>query len=292
MAVEGPGAAPRRDPATEWDGSPLEGRTILLHTEQGLGDAIQFIRFAASVRDRGGRVLVECPKGLVPLLGSCPGIAGLVARGEEAPPFDVHAPLLGLPRLLGTTLANLPRAVPYLSADPAAVARWGEELALDRSWKVGIAWQGNPRFKADRHRSIPLARFAPLAAVPGVRLYGLQKGPGTEQIAPASATVPLVDLGARLDEAGATFADTSAVMRHLDLIVTSDTSIAHLAGALGVPVWVALGASADWRWLLGREDCPWYPTMRLFRQSRPGDWAEVLARIADEVRRMAPRRAP
>src|SRR5262249_2866677 len=244
-----------------------------------------FIRYAPLVRQRGGTVVVECQPPLVPLLRGCPGIDHLLARGAGLPACDVQVPLLSLPGVFQTTLATVPADVPYLFADAALGERWRRELGGDEAFKVGIAWQGSPSFPGDRLRSIPLTQFAPLARIEGVRLYGLQKGPGREQIRPAPAATPaLVDLGERLDEQGA-FLDTAAVMKSLDLVVTSDTAIAHLAGALGVPVWVALSVGADWRWLLDREDCPWYPTMRLFRQRRPDDWDEVFERIAAELRR-------
>jgi tetratricopeptide (TPR) repeat protein len=275
----------RRDfPQPLWDGSRLEGRTILIHTEQGLGDTFQFIRYAPLVKQHGGTVILECPTALGPLLASCMGIDRLIARGAPLPPFDVHAPLLSLPRIFGTTLASVPADVPYLCADAALVESWRSELSSVPGVKIGIAWQGNPRFPADCMRSIPLTPFTPLAQVEGVRLFSLQKGTGREQLAAVATYLPVIDLADRLDETTGGFMDTAAVMKNLDLVVTSDTSIAHLAGALGVPVWVALGLGADWRFLVGREDSPWYPTTRLFRQTRMGDWDGVFERIATELR--------
>jgi hypothetical protein len=206
-----------------------------------------------------------------------------VPRGAALPPCDVQVPLLSLPRLFGTTLATVPADVPYLFADAALIERWRRELSGAAGVKIGIAWQGNPRFPADCMRSVPLTHFTPLAQVDGVCLYSLQKGTGREQLRAAAGYLPAIDLADRLDEGGG-FLDTAAVMKNLDLVVTSDTSIAHLAGALGVPVWVALALGADWRYLLGREDSPWYPTMRLFRQTRLGDWDSVFERIATELR--------
>jgi Flp pilus assembly protein TadD len=270
-----------REPA--WDGSPLGGRTILLYAEQALGDTIQFIRYAPLVKERGGVVVVECQPPLARLLASCPGIDRLVARGSPLPPFDVQAALLSLPGLFGTTLETVPADVPYLFADPTLVASWRRELG-ETAFKVGIAWQGSPTFAGDRLRSASLRHFAPLAGVEGVQLFSLQKGPAREQIRAVAWQFAVTDLGATLDEATSAFLDTAAVMKSLDLVVTTDTSIAHLAGALGVPVWVALSVGPDWRWLLGREDSPWYPSMRLFRQSRPHDWDEVFERMAAELR--------
>jgi tetratricopeptide (TPR) repeat protein len=275
---------PRDFPQPLWDGSPLEGRTILIHTEQGLGDTLQFIRYAPLVKQRGGTVIVECPTALGPLLASCIGIDRLIARGAPLPPFDVHTPLLSLPKTFGTTLTNVPADVPYLSADAALVEYWRSELSSIPGIKIGIAWQGNPRFPADCMRSIPLTHFTPLAQVDGVRLLSLQKGSGREQLPAVASYLPVIDLADRLDETTGGFMDTAAVMKNLDLVVTSDTSIAHLAGALGVPVWVALALGADWRFLLEREDSPWYPTMRLFRQTQMGDWDGVFERIAAELR--------
>ncbi len=279
------GAQPR------WDGSELEGRTILLYAEQGLGDTLQFIRYARLVQARGGVVLAEVQPALVPLLRSCRGIDQLLPGGAPLPEFDVQAPLLSLPGLFHTTLETVPADVPYLSADPQRMERWGAELATVSGFKIGIAWQGSPTYRDDRHRSIPLKHFEPLARLPGVRLLSLQKGPGREQLAAVAAEWNVLDWTERLDESGGAFMDTAALMQHLDLMVTSDTAIAHLAGALGVPVWLVLPAACDWRWLRERGDSPWYPTLRLFRQQRWGDWDEVFARLAGELRRQRPAEA-
>jgi tetratricopeptide (TPR) repeat protein len=279
-----PGAAPPfTGPA--WDGAPLPGATVLLHAEQGLGDTLQFVRYAALVRPRVGRVVVRAPAGMGPLLARCAGVDEVVEHGASLPPFDAHAALLSLPCLLGTTLATVPASVPYLSADPGLVEGWGRELAAHRGLKVGIAWQGSPAYRGDRQRSVSLRHFAPLMGVAGVHFFSLQKGPGSEQVREFAGAWPVTDLGPRLDETAGSFTDTAAVIKHLDLVVTSDTAVPHLAGALAVPVWVALPFVPDWRWLLGREDTPWYPTMRLFRQPRLGDWDAVFARLAEELRR-------
>jgi hypothetical protein len=243
---------------------------------------IQFIRYAALVKQQGGSVVVECPARMVPLFSTCPGIDRLVAEGEALPDFDVHAPLLSLPGLLGTTLETVPARVPYLTADPALVKRWGQELEGIEGLRVGIAWQGNPKHQWDRHRSIPLARFADLAAVPGVRLISLQTGPGAEQ----AHRLPVADVLADLDAGPGAFADTAAVMEHLHLVVSADTAVAHLAGALALPAWVALSRIADWRWVEGREDSPWYPRLRLFRQEKLGEWQPVFERMAQEMKRV------
>jgi tetratricopeptide (TPR) repeat protein len=274
-----------------WDGSPLEGRTILLYAEQGLGDTLHFVRYAALVKARGGRVIVQCQKALIPLLSRTPGIDYLTAWGEAAPPFDVYFPLMSLPHLLGTTLETIPADNPYLFADAERVAHWRRELAPIPGFRVGIVWQGSVRHPWDRHRSIPLEQFAPLAAVPGVRLVSLQKGPGSEQVEALAGRFPVACLGDQVDQAAGGFMDTAAILHNLDLLIAVDTAVAHLAGGLGLPVWLAIHFTPDWRWGLGREDNPWYPTARLFRQPAPGDWAPVLARMAEELRPLAARRA-
>jgi Tfp pilus assembly protein PilF len=270
-----PDLTPRNFSQPRWQGEPLEGRSILLWSEQGLGDTLQFIRYATFVKQRGGRVTVECQPALARLLARSPGVDRCIAQGDALPAFDVQASLLSLPGIFGTTLEGIPAAVPYVATDTQLVAAWARELAAVEGFKVGIVWQGNPEFTKDRFRSIPLDHFRPLAGVPGVRLFSLQKGAGRDALAGPAGDFPLVDLADRLHD----FDDTAAVMSNLDLLITSDTSPAHLAGALGVPVWLALGLAADWRWLLEREASPWYPTMRLFRQRALDDWAEVFDRI-------------
>jgi tetratricopeptide (TPR) repeat protein len=266
-----------------WDGTPLPGRTVLLYAEQGLGDTLQFVRYAPLVRQRVGRVVVQGQAGMAPLLSRCAGVDEVVERGAPVPPFGAHAALLSLPRLFGTALATVPAAVPYLSPDPALVEHWRRELSAYPGFKVGIAWQGNPEYRGDRQRSVPLRQFAPLMGVAGVHFFSLQKGPGSEQVRDVAGAWPLTDLGPRLDETAGAFMDTAAVMRCLDLVITSDTAVPHLAGALAVPVWLELPFVPDWRWLLGREDSPWYPTMRLFRQPRLGEWDAVFTRLAGEL---------
>ncbi|MBI3840084.1 MAG: tetratricopeptide repeat protein [Planctomycetia bacterium] len=271
----------RRYAEPRWDGSQLEGRTILLHAEQGLGDTLQFIRYASDVKDRGATVLVECQAPLLNILASCPGIDRLIAVGSPLPSFDVQASLLSLPSILKLSLENLSRGA-YLCADPALVEQWHADLEGYRGFRIGICWQGNPKFLFDRQRSLSLEQFGPLAEIAGVRLVSLQKGTGAEQIA-ANDGFEVIDLGPGWDEAAGPFMDTAAVMKNLDLVITADTAVAHLAGALGVPVWLALAINSDWRWFADREDSPWYPTMRLFRQQRLDDWSDVFGRIAHQL---------
>jgi tetratricopeptide (TPR) repeat protein len=272
---------PFRQP--RWDGSPLEGRTILLWCEQGLGDTIQFVRYAALVKARGGTVLLECLARMVPLLSSCAGVDRVVAEGEPLPGFDVQAPLLSLPGLMGITPQTVPAEVPYLHAEPHRVERWRKRLEEVEGLRVGIVWQGNPKFQWDKWRSVPVEEFAPLAEIEGVRLVSLQQGHGAEQARALRGRFRVADLGDELDVEGA-FLDTAAGMACLDLVVSADTAAAHLAGALGVPVWVALAKVADWRWGRGGGYTPWYPSMQLFRQEKLGEWNKVVARIAGSLR--------
>jgi Glycosyltransferase family 9 (heptosyltransferase) len=260
-----------------WRGESLDGKTIFLHAEQGFGDAIQFIRYAPLVKERGGRVIVLCQDSLTRLLARSPGVDQWIGSTAPVPNFDVHLPLLSLPGIFHTTPATLPTNIPYIFAEPNLVLDWRERLGTVPGLKVGITWQGNPDHKRDRFRSIPLTAFEPLAAVNGVHLFSLQKGAGLEQLRNVADRFPIEDPGP-LD-----FVELAAAMTNLDLIISCDTAIAHLAGALGRPVWVALSYTPDWRWLLVRPESPWYPTMRLFRQKIPGDWNAVFREMASEM---------
>jgi hypothetical protein len=273
--------SPRRNFAQgQWDGCPLESRTLLLHTEQGLGDAIQFIRYLPMVRQRGARIIVECQAELQRLFQTIAGECPIVARGQVLPAFDLHCPLLSLPRVYGTNLSNIPNVVPYLSPDPALVDAWSQTLGSgDGRLRIGLAWAGKPEFKGDRTRSLNLQQLVPLAAARGVKFYSLQKGAAGQQAKNPPLGLELVDLGPRLND----LADTAAVMSLMDLIITTDTVVPHLAGALGRPVWTLLQRMPDWRWLLGRPDSPWYPTMRLFRQESLGDWDGVITQVVEAL---------
>jgi tetratricopeptide (TPR) repeat protein len=280
-------------PEPRWDGSPLGRRTLLLRPEQGIGDTLQFIRYARLVSHAagpaGGRVLFLSPPALAPLMRRCQGIDQVVLAGTAREPADVEAPLMDLPYLLRDVSPAPPADTPYLTADPELVARWRTRLWTTggpRRLRIGIAWQGNPRFPDDRRRSIPLAAFRPLlegAAALGADVFALQKGHGREQLGGLPPGVPVIDLGPQLDEEGAAFMDTAAVVTGLDLVVTSDTALPHLAGALGARVWTLLAHAPDWRWGATGSQTPWYPTMRLYRQSHPGDWAGVLAAAASDL---------
>jgi Tfp pilus assembly protein PilF len=267
-----------------WDGSPLAGRTLVVECEQGLGDTIQFIRYVLLLREMAVRVIVVSQPQLVQLLRES-GISDVFAPGTPLPEFHAHIGLISLPGLLGTTLSSVPAQVPYLSARADLVEQWRNKLAEMRGFKIGIQWQGNPNSPHEPGRSMPLAHFEHLARE-GVSLISLQKGFGVEQIPAANKQFRVIEFGAELDERSGPFMDTAAVMQNLDLVVSSDTVTAHLAGALGRPVWVALAFDADWRWMHLREDSPWYPTMRLFRQSQPGQWSDVFERMGAELRKL------
>ena len=268
----------------QWDGNAAAGKTLLIHAEQGLGDALQFIRYADVANRQGARVHFESPPELARLLRPMAGIDKIVTRGEDAPGADMQAPLLSLPLIVGTTRETVPAEIPYITAEPDLIEHWRTRLAGDDAFKIGICWQGNPDYRFDRRRSPPLHNFAPLAAVPGVRLYSLQKGDGSTQLAEIGKDFPVIDLGDDIDAGGDAFVDTAAVMANLDLVVCSDTSIPHLAGAMGIEVWLMLAHVPDWRWGLVATDSPWYPSMRLFRQSRPGDWEGVFTNVAEALR--------
>lgn len=280
----------RKIPRPLWDGSPLEGRTIMLHAEQGLGDTLQFARYVDTVRGLGGNVILACQKPLVPLLKQSLDVDQVIPLGPAQLRFDVHAPLMSLPCLLGTTLKSIPQRIPYIRPDEALVEEWRERLADFDGFRIGIAWQGNPTYRGDRRRSIPLRHFRPLARLPDVRLISLQKGLGAEQIEQVAAEFKVETLE-NFDEERGAFMDSAAVLPNLDLVVTSDTAIAHLAGALGVPVWMAISTNCDWRWLRNQDTSPWYPTMRLFRQQRTNDWDNVFEQIAAEVQDLREREA-
>jgi tetratricopeptide (TPR) repeat protein len=269
-----------------WNGESLEGRSIVLCSEQGLGDTLQFVRYATLVKARGARVIVLCRPELCPILARTPGVDALITPGMARVDADCCVPIMSLPQRMQTTLETVPASIPYLFVDEHLVESWRQKLAHWKGFKVGIVWQGNPQCPGDRSRSIPLAHYAPLSRVNGVHLFNLQNGPGLDQLAEVVGSWPVVDFGREVDKAAGAFMDTAAIMKNLDLVITSDTAAAHLAGALGVNVWVALQRVPEWRWMLEREDSPWYPTMRLFRQTRFGDWPGVFERIAGELERL------
>lgn len=266
----------------EWRGEAFTGRTLLLYAEAGLGDTLQFVRYLPMVAERGGSIVLQVQPSLVPLLHTMPGVT-VIARGEPLPQFDLHLPLIGLPRVFGTTLDTIPARIPYLRPQSAKMSLWRRVLGNETSLKVGVVWAGNPRHKGDRLRSLAAKTLLPQLVMQGVKLHCLQKDVRAAD-APAVAAISrdIVDLAPALGD----FSDTAAAITALDLVITVDTSVAHLAGALGRPVWLLLPYALDWRWLRDREDTPWYPGMRLFRQRRPRIWDDVIARVSAELARL------
>ncbi|HUN24832.1 MAG TPA: tetratricopeptide repeat protein [Steroidobacteraceae bacterium] len=275
-----------------WNGESAISLTLI--ADQGFGDAIQFVRYGALLRAANFSASLQCAPRMVRLLSSCEHFRAVAPFGSEAISAETRwLPLLSLPLALRTRLETIPARVPYLRADSAHVAAWRERLQGDSSFRVGIAWQGNPGAEVMglRDRSIPLAQFAPLAEIPGVRLYCLQKSPGLEQLRDVHFASRICVASPELDSGEDAFLDTAALMTLLDLVITPDTSIAHLAGALGRPTWVALKSVPDWRWLLHRSDSPWYPTMRLFRQPAAREWTPVFAAMARTLQELLATRA-
>ncbi len=265
-----------------WDGSDLAGRSILLWSEQGLGDTIQFIRYAAMVKQKGAKIIAQVPSPLQLILAGCPGIDVLRSEGEDLPELDVQVALMSLPYRCGTRLSTVPSQVPYLHADPALIERWRSELKNIGGMRIGIAWQGNPHHQWDRHRSVPLKLFESLARIPGVQLHSLQRGPGTEQAKAMGGRFALRTFEeiVKAPSDARAWADIAAIMTNLDLVISVDTATAHLAGALGVKTWTILSDICDWRWMRDRGDTPWYPAMRLFRQRNLGEWSPVFEEMA------------
>ena len=266
-------------PRPLWAGEDPAGRRILVHCEQGLGDSLQFIRYATLLAGQGAQVIVLTPPALARLFRSIPGIE-IVEAIPEPDSYDCHIPLLCLPSLLGTELATIPAAIPYLAPDQLQVRSWAVRLAATSPRpRIGLVWAGAPRtadpqaYAVDRRRSLALAQLAPLADVPNLRFISLQKGPPARQAPPPG--LELLDVADELED----FADTAALIANLDLIIGVDTSVPHLAGALGKPVWLLSRFDGCWRWLLDRTDSPWYPTLRLFRQTAPGDWVSVIREV-------------
>ena len=268
------GMRPRDFAAPLWDGKTLDGRAILLHAEQGLGDSIQFVRYAPKVAALGGRVVLEVQPTLARLLEAMPGVDHVIRQGEVLPAFDCHAPLMSLPALFGTTTDSVPANVPYLAAPDRTKSALADALAAPAGVKrIGVVWGGNPARQGDAARSCRARDLRPLTTLRDVRLFSLQKGgPHQEQIGDLPDAI---ELGPLLDD----MADTAFAISRLDLVISVDTATAHLAGALGKPVWTMLAFAADWRYLLRRSDSPWYPTMTLYRQERSGDWAGVVERV-------------
>jgi tetratricopeptide (TPR) repeat protein len=273
---EGPGRlAVTRFAQPRWNGEELHGRTLLLCSEQGFGDIIQFIRFAAELAPFNGRVVLWTSKALVNLMETATGVDAVVPMDGDVPCSDVYFPLLSLPHVLKITLDNLPTRVPYLHADPMRSASWRRRLSALDGLRVGLVWAGSPSLQLDRRRSLTLWHFAELADIPGVTFVSLQKGSAAAETSQPPAGLLIHDWTGELDD----FAETAALIDGLDLVIAVDTAVAHLAGALGKPVWLLNRFDTCWRWLLDRPDSPWYPTMRIFRQPKLGDWGSVFAGV-------------
>ena len=278
----------RRFSKPAWNGEPLGGKTILLYAEQGLGDTLQFVRYVPLVQARGGRVIIEAQNSLIGLLTRMPEVAAGISMGAPLPPFDVHCSIPTLPQVFGTSVATIPAAMPYLTSDFEQRRKWRERLnqAAQRKLKVGLVWAGNPSFRFDRLRSPRLGACLPLFEVQGVQIFGLQMGEGRQDLKDRAMPSHFTDLGPEIGD----FSDTAAIMDELDLVISSCTAPAHLAGALGRPTWIILPLAPDWRWMQNRSDSPWYPSVRLFRQTQIGDWetpvkavcAALAARAATE----------
>lgn len=278
---------PRRFEKPRWDGSSFGEKTLLVHHEQGLGDTIQFVRYLPMVKERGGRVVLEVHESMLDLCRNFPGADHVISRPLDQDlnvPFDCYVPLLSLPGIFNTTLDTIPSNTPYLLASPEISEAWKDNLDTT-DFKIGLVWAGNPGHKDDGNRSCPLSLFAPLNRIPGVAVYALQKNDNLRS-REALQQLGFADLGEALTD----FSITAGIIANLDLIISVDTAVAHLAGAMGKPVWILLPFVPDWRWLMEREDSPWYPTARLFRQKQRGDWTEVIGRVAAQVNVMAGQR--
>ncbi len=277
---------PWRFNAPRWDGGPLKGKRLLVHYEQGFGDTLHFVRYLPMVKSRGGgTVILEVQKELYALLKGFDGVDSLIAGKETAGPdipFDDVVPLLSLPAVFQTRMDTIPRKVPYIFPDSAKSAYWGEQLSNANDFKIGIVWAGNLNNEKGRHRSCSLGHFITLADMPSVRFFGLQKGDAANETEAMKNKIHVTSLADSLSD----FSDTCAVISNLDLIISVDTAVAHLAGAMGKRTFVLLSAPCDWRWLLDRSDSPWYPTMTLFRQPRQGDWESVFAQVRLAVRQL------
>jgi len=261
-----------------WDGSPLNGRTILLHAEQGFGDAIQFVRYASLVKQRGGCVVIECHPQLVSLFQGMEDVTSVAAFGEEHPACDFQAPFLTLPRVFGTTLENIP-SCPYLSITQERREKWQKQTSNTPGPRIGIVWAGSSIHRNDTFRSLPLEVLSSFTKQADIQFFSLQMGDAKRQLDLSPLAKIVVDLTNQIHD----FADTAALIEQLDLVITIDSAVAHLAGSLGKPVWLMLAFAPDWRWLLERSDTPWYPSMRIFRQDIQGDWGVVVKKIKDAL---------
>jgi FKBP-type peptidyl-prolyl cis-trans isomerase 2 len=264
-----------------WDGSDVSGHTVLLYTDQGFGDTIQFIRYAPLIAQRGARVVIECQAELMSLIQTVEDIQQVIVQGKQLPDFDLHCHILSLPDVFKTTLETIPSKIPYIFPDTSKVKMWRDLIQTDRtSLRVGLTWSGDPGFKKGQSRSCTIEIFSRLGQLHDITYYSLQKGETSQQAYNPPQEMQLINYTDKISD----FADTAALIMNLDLVISIDTSVAHLAGALGKKVWTLIPFVPDWRWMLDREDSPWYPTMRLFRQSSPGDWETVMDRVAQALK--------
>ena len=267
-------------PMPLWVGDQsIDGKSILLYSEQGLGDTIQFARYVPMVTERGAKAVLAVHSELKQLLSSIPGTATVFGENELLPAVDLQCPLLSLPRAFHTTIETIPTNIPYIAPDDAAVAQWAQRLPQTAMPRVGLVWSGGPTHENDRRRSLTLAQIAPLLANPNIFFYSLNPGIGESDVAALGKYANVLHVGSQFRD----FSDTAAVVSLIDLVVTVDTAVAHLAGAMGRPVWIMLTYSPDWRWAIDRDRSSWYPTARLFRQIAAGDWASVIARVQREL---------
>ena len=292
--------SPRTFNQPQWDGSPLHGKTILLHAEQGLGDTFQFIRYAKVIKEQyHGTVIFASQRPLHTIVSRCcPYIDRVVTLDAIPTSFDAHAPLLSLPFILESDEQTIPHEIPYIIPDPTLVEQWRAKLSKDTRFKVGICWQGNSNYSTPFLRavvaakSIALRQLAPFGSVTDVSFYSLQKETGVDQLNELPATFKLITFDGDFDQSNGRFMDTAAVIKNLDLVITVDTSIAHLAAAIGTPVWTFIPEPPDWRWMIKRTDTPWYPNMRLFRQKKVGDWDSIIAYTASELQKLISQEQP
>ena len=270
-----------------WNGEAIGDRLILLVAEQGHGDTLQFCRYVPQIAAGARGTILAVQPGLVRLLSRLPGVSEIITEGGRPSSFDLWCSLMSLPRAVGTTLETIPAVTPYLTADPADVAHWRARLARLAGLRVGLCWAGGQfnlgQVYRDRRRSLALDALAPLGDVPGVQFFSLQKGPPAAEAARPPHGLRLHDFTGELDD----FADTAALVDNLDLVISVDTAVVHLAGALGRPVWLLNRFDTCWRWLQNRDDSPWYPSLRQFRQPAPGDWASVIGRARGALQQLA-----
>lgn len=273
----------REYPAPRWHGFDLKGKRILLYPEQGYGDVIMFVRYVPLLAKMGAIVILHVPKEMIDLLRGVEGVAEILPLEQAPPPIDTYQPLMTLPSVFKTKLSTIPAEVPYIKIDPARREKWSKRMAGAKGKKVGIVWAGRPSHPEDRNRSISAEMLAPLMEIEGLTFYSLQMGEAADRLSKVPALARVIDLKPDIQD----FADSGAAIEQLDLLITVDTAAAHIAGALAKPVWTLIAFLPDFRWLMEREDSPWYPTMRLLRQKTRGDWADVLAQLEANLKKFA-----